>query len=220
MVVTAMVVGGTGCGGTTKRHADEAKALASGARTRFVYVRPTTKRGSLKPGYAVSARLSGGLCLSPATAMGGVAYECTVDSNGIYGPCWPIGKAAKTREVFCVGTPWQHSGTEIGLRERLKLGSAKPVVPVDKATIWGVELTSGQRCEHLLRGGLSVFRGVPIDYGCEDSDLELLGAPDRAQALWTIREVVAHSKSKVIVSHTAGPLGRIAVAWYAVGAPT
>jgi hypothetical protein len=215
--MVAMVVGGSGCAGGGSR-AERAKALANSARTRFVYVRPTTKRGSLKPGYTVSARISDGLCLLPGGVVGGVAYTCTGTAGyGIYGPCWPIGEAAKTREVFCVGNPWEHSGTEIGLQERLKVERAKPVVPPDKASIWGVELTSGQRCEH-LHGAVSVFRRVPVDFACEGTDL--VGAPDRAQALWTIREVVVHRKKEAPASLAAGPLGRIAVVWYGLGAAT
>jgi hypothetical protein len=217
----AVAVGGTGCGGATatKSQAERAKALASGARTRIVYVRPTRKNGSLKPGYTISARLDGGLCLLPGEVASGVADKCTV-AHGELGPCWPIGKAAKARAVFCVRAPWEHSGTEIALKESLKVEPARPAPRLDKASIWGIELTSGQRCSP-LRGAVGVFDGTPIDFACQGATLQLVGAPDRAHTLWTIREVVLHTKpNSYSYSHSAGPLGQVAVAWYGAGAAT
>jgi len=178
-----------------------------------VYVRPTTKRGSLKPGYTVSARLNGGPCLPSVDVVGGT-YAC-VGGEGD-GSCWPLGQATKAREVFCLKMPWEHSGTEIALRQRLR-----PLLPVkpSQSMIWAVELTSGQRCSP-LHGALSLFGGVPIDFSCIPPDLDLLGKPDKTQARWTIQEAVAHFHKAASVSDSAGPLGRIAVAWYGLGAAT
>jgi hypothetical protein len=179
-----------------------------------VYVRPTTKRGSLKHGYTVSARLDGGPCLPSVDVVGGT-YECSVGSQG-YGSCWPLGDAANTRKAFCINMPWEHSGTEIALQQKLRpLLALKP----SERMIWAVELTSGPLCSP-LHGALSLFAGVPIDFSCPQSDLELLGKPDKAQAVWTIREVVAHRHKEAPLSDSAGPLGRIAVAWYGLGAAT
>jgi hypothetical protein len=65
----------------------------------------------------------------------------------------------------------------------------------------------------------SCLQGVPIDFGCERTDLELVGAPNEEQAPWTIRKVLLHSTSDSY-SYSAGPLGRIAIAWYGEGATT
>jgi hypothetical protein len=179
-----------------------------------VDVRPTTKRGSLKRGYTVSARLNGGPCLPSVDVVGGT-YECSVGNKG-YGSCWPLGDAAKARKAFCINMPWEHSGTEIALQQKLR-----PLLPVkpSERMIWAVELTSGQRCSP-LHGALSLFGGLPIDFSCAQWDLELLGKPDKAQAVWTIREAVAHFHKDAPVSDSPGPLGRIAVAWYGVGTAT
>lgn len=219
MLTMAVVVGGSGCGGgaATKSHAEGAKALTTNARTRIVYVRPTTKIGSLEPGYTVRARLNGGLCLGPSKLVRGGAYSCTVGNRG-FGPCWPLGKAATTAEVFCVEIPWKRSGIELALRARRKVEPA-PAEPSAQRVIWAVELTSGQRC-YVLEGALSVFRGVPVDFSCVRTNIELLGAPDKAQAVWTIREAVAHPNKEAPESYSAGPLGRIAVVWYGLGAAT
>src|SRR5580693_672168 len=68
VLVIVVVLGGAGCGGGSapKGHAATGATLASGARTRIVYVRPTTMNGSLRSGYTVSERVDGGLCLEPS----------------------------------------------------------------------------------------------------------------------------------------------------------
>jgi hypothetical protein len=203
-VAIAIMVGGSGCGGggsTSTRGGSTRSASTSRANgTRVVYVRPTTKRGSLKPGYALSERLNGGPCLPSVDVVGGT-YECSV-GNKEYGPCWSLGDAANTREVFCLHMPWEHRGVEIQLQ-------LKP----SERMIWDLELTTGQRCSP-LHGAVGMYSGVPIDFSCAQSDLELLGQPNKAPVLWTIQEVVAHTHKEAALSHEAGPLGRIAVAWY------
>jgi hypothetical protein len=66
---------------------------------------------------------------------------------------------------------------------------------------------------------VSSVSGVPIRFACHGARLVLLGEPDKAQALWTIREVYVHGR-RFNYHFTYGPLGRIAVAWYGVGAAT
>jgi hypothetical protein len=216
IVMQAAAVGVSGCGGGGATSNDSTRPANTNHAegTRLVDVRPTTMSGALKPGYSISARLNGGVCPAGAEAVDG-AYDCTV-GNEEYGPCWPVGKVSKVGEMFCISMPWSRSGTDIGLQDTLR-----PLLPVkpSERLIWGVELTSGQRCSP-LRGAVSMFAGVPIDFSCESSEIELLGEPDKAQALWTIREVVAHRHKQAPLSHSAGPLGGIAVAWYGLGAAT
>jgi hypothetical protein len=149
-----------------------------------MYVRPTTRSGSLKPGYSVSARLSDGLCVGSSVFVTGVAYECVVGDR-IYGPCWPVGAAAKAGdvlgEVFCLGMPWERSGVEIGLQKSVRPSLASTA---ERPSIWGVELTSGQRCHH-TQGAVSAVGGVPVRFVCGGKRSEgpvLLGQPDKAQA--------------------------------------
>jgi len=213
---------GTPASGAPATGTPAAGAPATGTRTgarasetHIGYVRPTTKTGSLKPGYVVAERLAAGLCDEDSVFASGVAYSCTVGEEGI-GPCWPIGEAAKTKEVFCLNKPWEHSGTEISLRRSPRY--VLPVKPSERA-IWGVELTTGQRCD-ALRGAVGMFDRVPIDFACGRSGVELLGQPDMSQAVWTIREVLAHREKNGFLSHMPGPTGHVAVTWYGVGART
>jgi hypothetical protein len=219
-MVMIVVVGVSGCGRVTKSHVDKVHAVAAGARTQVVYVRPTTNGGSLKPGYAVSKRLTSGQCMGPSVFVTGVAYDCGVGTSG-YRQCWPIGvsKSGQTfGEVFCLRNPWEDSGVEIRLQERM---TAKPPPggPSEERLVWGVQLAGGQRCvrlEHMP----GVFRGATIDFACTGTNLYLLAAPDDAQAAWTIGEAVDHPEKQGPASLSAGPLGRIATAWYGEGAST
>jgi hypothetical protein len=213
-----VLVGTSGCGGSTTKasHAPHDNAVASNARTRVVYVRPTTKIGSLKPGYTIDKRLSGGRCPESSRFVSGIAYECTVE-NGIYGPCWPIGKASKTRKVFCIiRKPWEHRGTEINLSQVLRV--LPPTEQSKQRVLWGVELTSGQRC-YPLEGALSQYHGATVDFACAGTSARLLGTPSNMQPQWTIPEVLLHS-TRYSYSYSSAPLGRIAVAWYGEGAST
>jgi len=226
LAITTMAValGGSGCG-ATHNHGEEVKAPVTSARTRVVYVRPTTKSGLLKPGYIISQRLDGGVCSEGSWVVSGVAYECGVDEGAYLArSCWPIGKATKTGEVFAevfcagMGMLWTHSGVEIRLQKAQKV-SPLPMKPAEQRLAWGVELTSGQRCIH-LRGMADVFRGETVWFVCTGSDIGLLGEPDRTRPVWTIREVVFHPKKDASASPSAGPLARITVAWYGEGAAT
>lgn len=178
-----------------------------------MYVRPTTKRGSLKPAYIVSVRLSGGVCREHSEIVSGEAYECSIGQGG-HGTCWPIGKPSASAEVFCVRMPWEYSGVEIGLQKPLEPSAT---LQSRQSVIWGVELTSGQRCFSVPHS-LGTFHGEGVYFLCGSTGFELLGEPNKAQPVWTMREVVAHFHKDAAASHSVGPLGRIAVAWYGVGA--
>lgn len=183
--------------------------------THVVYVRPTTKRGSLKPEYAVSRRVTGGDCGEHAELASGTVYECAARRGG-YGMCWPLGGASQTRLVFCMRMPWQHSGVEIELQKSL---GHPPASTVEQPIIWGLELTSGQRCYH-TQGATSAVGGVPIRFACGGPRAEgpvLPGQPRTAQAVWTIPEVYFRGR-RFRYHATYGPVGRIAVAWYPEGA--
>jgi hypothetical protein len=213
-----MAIGGSGCGGSeSSSRSTRPAATSHGEGTRVVYVRPTTRSGSLKPRYRVSARLSDGLCIGSSVFVTGVAYSCRVRTSG-YHQCWPLRGGAGAGEVFCVGKPWEHSGIEIGLQERLQPSVAESSTHRRRGT-WGVELTTGQRCVH-LNGALGAFHGVTVEFDCTGTNLYLLGTPDQAQAFWTIREVVNHPEKEGAASASPGSLGRIAVAWYGEGAST
>ena len=233
VAMVVMALGGAGCGGggsassSTRTAASVTSPVASSSRstepadashtegTRIAYVRPTTKSGSLRPGYTVSAHLSGGVCREHAEVVRGEAYECSVGYEG-HGPCWPIGKGAATAEVLCVELPWEHRCVEIRLQ---KGPHPPPRSPAERPVIWGLELESGQRC-YDTRGAVSAVGGVPIRFACGATGLQLLGTPDEAEPLWTIREVVVQRKEHARPTLSAGRLERVAVAWYGVGAAT
>lgn len=213
---TTLLVAACGGGGHASSSRSTGPVSTSHAEgTRIVYVRPTTKSWSLRPGYTVSARVIGD-CGRASPFVSGLAYRCSVGNLG-HGVCWPIGETGNVREAFCMEVPWDHRGTGIRVRKRLNVEPG-PREPSERRTIWGVELTSGQRCVH-LEGALSSFRGATTDFGC-GAGLKLLGAPDKKQAVWTIREVYFHHGTRFSYYFTTGPIGHIFTAWYGLGAAT
>jgi hypothetical protein len=220
-VGVAMVVAfvaASGCGGSSRSTAT-ARAGASGAestsattrRTRVVYVRPTTRQGALRPGYKVSGRRAEGRCTGSEAATNG--FRCSARS-GLYPWCWPLGRVTTARAVVCADTPWERTVTKITLSERLR---PNPRERAEPAVLWGVQLTTGQRCVTVPGKG-EEFNGAIIRFGCAGApaDLELLGEPAKTRAPWQIREIHVYSTKESRPRYMHGPIGLLAVAWYPV----
>jgi hypothetical protein len=62
-----------------------------------------------------------------------------------------------------------------------------------------------------------MYRELAIRLTC-GRRAELLGEPNKAKKLWTIREVFAHFPKGGPISYSEGPVANITVAWYGVGA--
>jgi hypothetical protein len=219
LIVACATIGVSGCGhGEVSNPGSVAAANGHeiGGRTQVVGVRPTNERGMLKHGYIITAHES--VEEDPWTCQGSSvvagAYRCPAE-HGIFDPCWPLGGITSAHDVFCLRAPWQHTVTEVSFRGHLELPTPYPCEPL---FIWGVRLSNGGRCV-ALQGAVGMFHGTPIGFGCGGSELELLGVPNMAHALWTIREVYLHQTTQApYYYHTYGPIGRIAVAWYGLSA--
>lgn len=169
-------------------------------RTLVVSVRPTTTTGELIRGYRIAAT-SNGLCHTGSSVVTADVYGCTV-GNGIYEPCWPN---QQRDAVYCLGEPWLHEVEEIRVE-----GTLPPAGRAEGGALpWGLELTSGRRCE-TSRGAPSMYRGDVVRFRC-GGGVDLLEQPVRNTGLWRIREVRYSRKSE---SFTYGAEVYVAVAWY------
>lgn len=101
-------------------------------------------------------------------------------------------------------SPWTHDVSEVRVSSPL-VYEKEP----DRPLLWGVELTSGKRCE-AGRGMGETYRGSAIRFRCGE-DVDLLGKPIRNAGLWRIREVKYSRKSK---SYSLRGEAYVAVAWY------
>jgi hypothetical protein len=169
--------------------------------TRQVYVSPVTGAGAAVSGYRVTVRAARAQCSAGSEAIG-QAYRCFA-GNVVYDPCWAEKAPAPT--VLCVADPWLRTAAE--LRVAAPLGAISGTGGTTAAEPWGVQLSGGQRCA-LAQGAHNAFAGQVIDYYCP-SGLSLLRGLDRKTATWTARSVVDKSGQPV-----AGPLEKIAIAWY------
>jgi hypothetical protein len=220
--MVAGFVAAAGCGGsgsstaTARPGASVVESTAATTRrTRVVYARPTTRQGALRPGYNVSDRRAEGRCTGSEAATNG--FRCS-SGGGLYAWCWPLGHVTTAREVVCTGAPWEHTVTKITLSERLR---PNPLERSEPAVLWGVQLTTGQRCVAVPGKG-EEFNGAIIRFGCDGarSNLELLGRPDKTRAPWKIREIHVYSQKESRPRYIQGPIGLISVAWYPVAPGT
>lgn len=203
------LVGAVGCGSQPRTRPHVGTSLttttahpASG-QTRVVYVRPTTKQGSLKSGFRVRNRLNGGFCEG--------SYGPCSAGNGLYHWCWPHRSSATPAEVFCMRLPWERTVTQTELARRLPRASSGPHA---RSVPWGVEISTGARCVTLPGRG-ELFDGKVIRFSCVAAhpEVELLGEPDRAHGLWAIQEVYYHQRGTGY-DHTYGPMASVTVAWF------
>lgn len=179
--------------------------------TQIVNVRPTTTTGRLRSGYTSASRLHGE-CLGGSRNASGAVYDCGAGGRE-HEPCWPLGAGHETEGVFCLEVPWRRSGTEIALTKRWEV---RLYPPEPHRLVWRVELTTGQRCQPAQAA--NEYHGIPFRFLCSTGHVSLIGEPDEKREPWTIREVIAHPEKGGTASFSEGPLGRLAVVWYAIGA--
>jgi hypothetical protein len=192
LVITALSLSGT---------LVTASASASAAPTRTVKLSPVTASDTLKPGYKVVATHYGGTCEPGSDIMAGV-YRC-FSGNGVYDPCW----AELMTRVGCLFEPWSHSVV------RIQTTAALEFSPPGRFYIWGVQLTTGQRCV-AAQGAHDRFHQHIVNYYCGNRlQLVLLDQPNEHRSQWTIREAYLHHHG-YSYHYTYGPVATIAVAWY------
>jgi hypothetical protein len=178
------------------------RAKLSAHRTRIVGIRPTTTTGELIRGYRIVAT-SNGLCHTGSSVVTADVYGCTV-GNEIAQPCWPN---SQRDAVYCLFKPWLHEVEEIRVE-----GTLPPAGRAEGGALsWGLELTSGRRCE-TSRGATSMYRGEVVRFRC-GGGVDLLEQPVRNTGLWRIREVRYSRRSGLF---TYGAEVHVAVAWYGV----
>lgn len=171
-------------------------------RTLIVRVRPTTTAGELTPEYRIVATRAG-VCHPGSSLVTAEVYECSTGSQ-IYQPCWP---SRQRRSVYCLLKPWLHEVSEVRVEGVLSRGGPAEGGPLP----WGLELTSGTRCE-TNRGAPSKYRDKVVRFSCP-GDMGLLEQPVQDAGLWRIRSVRDSNKQGTL---TDGVEVYVKVAWYGV----
>jgi hypothetical protein len=208
----------SGCGGgkaTTTPPAHVAQAAINYHRaTTIVYFRPTTKTGLLRRGFSISKTVTSGSCNASGYVTG--AYRCAGQENGIYDPCWPLGKLAGTHRVFCPLEPWSKSGVELILATPIEPYTSPPS-PMPEPP-WAVKLITGPLCTKMV-GAVSTFNGIPVRYSCRGQ--VLLGLPDRRRPLWTAQVMLPTiiTRPSYRIKLRYGAITPIVEAWYGIGYP-
>ena len=157
----------------TARLLDTAATRTSRQPTTVTRVSPVTANGGLRPGYVVQ-HSGRGHCWT-TSFVHGRAYRC-FQGNRIMDPCWK----ASTNSVVCLLLPWSSKVTRLRLTKRL------PSTGTYGGRLWGLRLGAGVGANCLVSTGAGGFIGDRhISYYCS-GDWVLLGAPNRAQAVWTI----------------------------------
>jgi len=174
---------------------------AVGPRTRVVEVSPTTSAGTLRAGYTVVQSRHGASCEAGSDVISGV-YRC-FSGNDILDPCWAETVPMAASQVVCLLEPWSHEVT------RLYLSSAPEASPPGRLYVWGVQLTTGQRCL-AAQGTHALIHGQVVNYYCGPGYSHVLvGEPDRSRPVWRIREARLERSGDKLGSFVA-----IATAWY------
>ena len=226
LAVAGIVAGVAGCGGHSPvpSPGGEAHRSSSPARavtpsppgstvtpttsaspvTSVVYVAPVGSHEEPIPGLPVSQTLDGS-CVSGSDSVQGPVYRC-FSGNYVYDPCWAVATAKiPTATVLCMADPWQASVVKI-VTQGLPGVSAASGTDLDFP--WAVQLTTGQRCL-AVQGAHDDYKGKAIDFGCQDSGLELLRGVDRSRALWSFQSV--QQNGSVL---TPGPAVYVSIAWF------
>jgi hypothetical protein len=186
-----------GCGGSHR---------APPRPTRVVSVSPETAADTLKPGYRVGFHRTGESCEDRSDVLSG-AYRCG-GAIGIFDPCW-ADATTTLPAVSCLFAPWSREVFRLVLTTPLGRSAVGPVY------VWGMQLSSGQRCI-AYQGAHGSFRGHPVNYYCSGGGaLELIGRPDASRPAWRIREVHTDAKG----TRHYGPNATIAIAWFGLPSP-
>jgi hypothetical protein len=212
-----LMLSAAGCGGGKAATTPPAHVARSAVKyhgtTKIVYVRPTTDTGVLRRGFSVSSTLTGELCNASGYVPG--AYRCLGGKDGIYDPCWPVGRLAGVSRVFCPPAPWSRLGLELIL--------VKPTEPYTFPSSpmpepWAVKLVTGALCTKML-GAVNYVGGVPLSYSCREQ--VLLGRLDRRRSLWTgqVMLTTIMTKPSYHIKLRYGAITPIVEAWYGIGYP-
>ena len=176
-----------------------ATVSASAAPTRMIKLSPLTASDTVKPGYTVGETHYGGKCIPGSDVMEGV-YRCFA-GNGVYDPCW----AETNTRVGCLPNPWSHRVV------RINITSALEVSPAGRFYIWGVQLSSGQKCV-AAQGAHDSFHHHVVNFACGHSyQLVLLDHPNEHKSPWTIQTAVYHRQGS---HYSYAGVARITTAWY------
>lgn len=174
-------------------------AAASATPTRIVKISPVTASDTLKPGYTIVATHYGGTCEAGSDVMAGV-YRCFA-GDGVYDPCW----AESNTRVGCLPTPWSHHIVRINVNTALEVSPGGPFY------VWGVRLSSGQRCV-AAQGAHDSFDHHVVNFACDnDYKLVLLDEPNEHRNPWRIREAHYHRNGN---RFSYGGVAKITLAWY------
>jgi hypothetical protein len=182
-------------------------ALRPAPPTQVVSVSPETAADTLKPSYNVQFHRAGASCEDRSDVLPG-DYRCG-GALGVFDPCW-ADATTTLPAVSCLFQPWSHEVYRLVLTTPLAAPN-----PVGAVYVWGMQLTSGQRCL-AFQGAHGSFDGEPINYYCpQDSALSLAGRPDATRAAWRIREVYTDAQGH----ERFGRSETIAVAWFGLPSP-
>jgi hypothetical protein len=175
--------------------------------TRVVSVTPESATDTLKPGYSVGFHRAGVTCEGSEVLPGD--YRCG-GSLGVFDPCW-ADATTTLPAVSCLFQPWSHDVFRLELTQPLGAPNATGTA----VYVWGMQLSSGQRCL-AFQGAHGSFDGQPINYYCpSDPALSLLGRPDARHPTWRIRELNSDARG----DQRYGPSVAIAIAWFGLPSP-
>lgn len=174
-------------------------ASATAAPTRTVKISPVTASDTLKPGYTIGETHYGGKCEAGSDVMAGV-YRCFA-GNGVYDPCW----AETNTRVGCLPNPWSHRVVRINVTTALEVSPGGPFY------VWGVQLSTGQKCV-AEQGAHDSFHHHVVNFACGNGyRLVLLDKLNERVSPWRIREAYYHRQGN---RYTYGGVARITLAWY------
>ncbi|HET9058421.1 MAG TPA: hypothetical protein VFN61_00760 [Acidimicrobiales bacterium] len=179
-------------------------------KTEVAYANPVTARGTISPGYVVTARDKGS-CTYGTTVLEASplpVYSCVAGHAG-YVTCWYLkgDRDQKTAFALCQKVPWDKSAVEVITASKPPSGGG---TKTNLDWPWAVALTTGAKCMPQPGGGQVVPGKGIVDYFCS-TRLGLIGHVDRTAALWTF-ESARQSPSGVFV---AGPIVHVSEVWYA-----
>jgi len=155
-------------------------------------------------GLTVSQTVNGS-CEAGSDSVQGSVYRCFT-GNSIYDPCWAVaGATSPIVTVLCMRAPWMTSVVKIVTQG---LPGLTDTSGTDLDFPWAVQLTTGQQCL-AAQGAHDQFEGLTINFGCEDSDLELAGGVDRSGSRWSFQSVQQTGQGS-----TLGPVVIVSIAWF------
>lgn len=211
-----------GCGTQgTQETADQADSRASSPRgpTKIIETAPVDSNHRAVAGLMIEEKGQAQICSAASESAGARnAYRC-FGGRFIYDPCWKDETEPDTQAVLCMTRPWDRHAFRLTLAPGRRLEPFRtPPRKAGTRSPWGVELTTGERCElvHGSRG--AIRRGdrlLVLDYPCDDkagrsTGRSLIRGMDRSGKQWRVTGIT-HTQNRDKLS----PGLRIVKAWYA-----